>query len=168
MSLERFRFCPRCATKLVEASNDSGAHCENCGKSWYYNSAPTAGCVIVRDGKALITKRARDPEKGRYDIPGGFLDRDEDPITALKREVAEELSMEVDVTYSDLVQAVPHLYGEDGDWVLAMGFIARDVAGDPHPADDVEEVRWVTADEVEGVDFAWDHDKQLVKRALSS
>ena len=168
MSLERFRFCPRCATRLKEGANESGAHCDGCGKTWYHNAAPTAGCVIVRNGKALITKRARDPEKGRYDIPGGFLDRDEDPIAAVKRELDEELSMKVEVTYEDLVQAVPHRYGDDGDWTLAMGFIARDAEGDPVPADDVEEVRWVAADELEGVDFAWEHDKRLVKRALSS
>lgn len=167
MSLDRFRFCPRCATRLDPAANDSGAHCENCGKTWYYNSAPTAGCVIIRGDKALITKRARDPEKGRYDIPGGFLDHDEDPVSAVEREVEEELSMKVEVTYDDLVQAVPHRYGEEGDWVLAMGFIARTSSGDPVPADDVAEVRWVTAEDVEEVDFAWEHDKQLVKRALS-
>lgn len=168
MTIDRFRFCPQCGQRLEGAGDDGGAHCENCERSWYYNSAPTAGCVIVRDGKALVTKRAREPEKGRYDIPGGFLDRDEDPVSALEREVAEELSMEVEVSYDDLVQAVPHRYGEDGDWVLAMGFIVRSSSGEPLPADDVEEIRWITANEVEEVDFAWEHDKQLVKRALSS
>ncbi len=168
MRTEKFRFCGRCGARLTRRGEDGGARCESCGKSWYDNPAPTAGCVIVRDGRALITKRARDPEKGRFDIPGGFLDPEEDPITALEREVKEELSMTIDVTYADLVHAVPHRYGEDGDWVLAMGFVARHSSGEPVPADDVEEVRWVTAEELEGVDFAWEHDRQLVKRALSS
>lgn len=161
-----FRFCPRCGNELEPAANDSGASCGNCGKTWYHNAAPTAGCVIVRDGKALITKRARDPEKGRFDIPGGFLDPDEDPITGVRREIAEELHMTVDVTYDDLVQVVPHRYGDDGDWTLAIGFIAARSSGEPVPADDVEEVRWVTADELGAVDFAWDHDRELVRKAL--
>lgn len=149
-----FRFCPNCGTELDAAANDSGAHCPNCDKTWYHNAAPTAGVVIVRDGKALITKRARDPEKGRYDIPGGFLDPDEDPITGLLREVDEELGMNIEVTYDDLIQATPHRYGNDGDWTLAIGFIARTSSGEPVPADDVAEVRWVSLDDLDGLDFA--------------
>lgn len=165
--MSHFKFCPRCATELGPAGNDSGAHCDNCGKTWYHNAAPTAGCVIVRDGKALITKRAREPEKGRFDIPGGFLDADEDPIAGVKRELEEELGMTVEVTYEDLIQAVPHRYGNEGDWTLAIGFIARRSVGDPKPADDVEEARWVTAAELESLDFAWEHDRELVRKALN-
>ena len=165
--MSQFRYCPRCATELGPAGNDSGAHCEGCGKTWYHNSAPSAGCVIVRDGKALITKRARPPEEGRFDIPGGFLDADEDPITCVKREVDEELGMTIEVTYDDLVQAVPHKYGDDGDMTLAIGFIARAASGDPVAADDVAEVRWVTVEELDGLDFAWEHDRELVRKALN-
>ena len=163
-----FRFCPNCGAELDAAANDSGAHCPNCDKTWYHNAAPTAGVVIVRDGKALVTKRARDPERGRYDIPGGFLDPDEDPITGLHREVDEELGMTIEVTYDDLIQATPHKYGTDGDWTLAIGFIARTSSGEPVPADDVAEVRWVSLDDLDGLDFAWDHDLELVKKALTS
>ena len=162
-----FKFCPRCATALENPGNDSGARCPNCDKTWYHNAAPTAGCVIVRDGKALITKRGRAPEKGRYDIPGGFLDPDEDPVSGLKREVDEELGMTIEVSFDDFIQAVPHKYGEDGDWTLAMGFIVRTSSGEPEPADDVEEVRWVTLDDLDGTDFAWEHDRALVRKALS-
>ncbi len=163
-----FKFCPRCATALEDPGNDSGARCPDCGKTWYHNAAPTAGCVMIRDGKALITKRARDPEKGRFDIPGGFIEPGEDPISGLIREVDEELSMKVTVELSDLVQAVPHRYGDDGDWTLAFGFIARDPVGEPQPADDVEKVQWVTIDQLDAIDFAWDHDRELVRKALST
>lgn len=162
-----FKYCPRCARELGPAGNDSGARCENCEKSWYHNAAPTAGCVIVRGDKALITKRAREPEKGRFDIPGGFLDPDEDPVSAVKREVDEELGMTVDVSIGDLVQAVPHKYGEDGDWTLAIGFVSRSSSGEPEPADDVAEARWVTLDELDSLDFAWEHDRELVRKALN-
>lgn len=162
-----FRFCPNCGNKLEPAGNDSGAHCSRCVKTWYHNAAPTAGGVIVRDGKALITKRARVPEKDRYDIPGGFLDPDEDPISGLKREIDEELGMTVEVGFEDFVQAMPHKYGDDGDWTLALGFIIRKAEGEPVAADDVAEVRWVTLDELDATDFAWEHDRELVRKALS-
>ena len=164
---EAFNYCPRCGSRLGDPGNDSGARCPSCERTWYHNAAPTAGCVLVRDGRALVTKRAREPEQGRYDIPGGFLDPEEDPVTALKREIEEELSIKIEVTLDDLVQAVPHRYGDDGDWVLSLGFVAGSFSGDPKPADDVAEVRWVSDGELDSVDFAWEHDRELVRKALS-
>ncbi len=76
--------------------------------------------------------------------------------------------MEVEVSIEDVVQMVPHRYGEDGSWVLAIGFIARDSSGDPTPADDVAAVKWVDLDELEDLDFAWEHDRDLVRKALTS
>jgi ADP-ribose pyrophosphatase YjhB (NUDIX family) len=128
--------------------------------------APTAGAAIVRDGKALATLRARDPEKGRLDVPGGFMGPDEHPIGALKREVKEELGIEIEAEIADCISMVPHRYGPEGDWVLALGFKARWVGGEPQPADDVAAIHWLSLDDLAGADFAWDHDRELLRRAL--
>lgn len=164
--MKPFDFCPGCATRLGPSEDGEGKQCPSCGLVWYRNSAPTAGCAILKDGRALITKRAKDPEKGRWDVPGGFLHAGEDVLDGLRREVMEELGIEIDVSMDDLVQMVAHTYGDDGDYVLAMGFFARHASGDPRPADDVAEMRWVTRDEIEGMSFAWEHDRDLVRRAL--
>lgn len=122
--------------------------------------------MIVSGGRALITKRGRDPEKGRYDVPGGFLQAGEDVLDGLRREIKEELGVEIEVDFGDFVHAIPHEYGDEGDHVLAMGFLARLASGEPRPADDVEEIRWVSLDELDEIPFAWDHDRELVRRAL--
>lgn len=140
--------------------------CPSCGRSWYRSSSPTAGCTVVRDGKALVARRAREPEKGRLDVPGGFLLPGEDPITGLKREVDEELGIEIDVSVSDCVSMVPHEYGDEGDFVLSLGFVARLVSGEPSASDDVQEILWVSRDELDELDFAWSHDRELVRQAL--
>ena len=161
-----FKFCPADGTGLGEPGNDSGAKCPECGRTWYHNSAPTVGAVIVEAGRALVTQRAREPEKDRFDIPGGFLQPDEDPVAGVKRELKEELGVDVELDLDDIVHIVPHEYGTDGDWVLAIGFIARSHSGEPTPGDDVADVRWVTHGELDSIDFAWDHDRELVMRAL--
>lgn len=120
----------------------------------------------MRDGKALITERGIEPFKGRCDVPGGFLGAGEEPIEGLKRELREELGIEIDVSVEDCVSIVPHTYGPEGDYVLAIGFLARLVAGEPKAADDVAGFRWVGLDEVDEVDFAWSHDRELVRKAL--
>jgi ADP-ribose pyrophosphatase YjhB (NUDIX family) len=161
-----FDYCPACATALNGGDEPHEHRCPSCGRSWYLNAAPTAGAAIFRDGQVLVTKRGMEPEKGRFDVPGGFLSPGENPIEGLRRELREELQIEVDVSMDDVVQMVPHAYGDDGDWVLAIGYFARLVSGEITPGSDVEEAHWITEDEVEKLDFAWEHDKELVRKAF--
>lgn len=162
-----FDFCPADAEPLRERDHEGGKQCPRCERTWYQSSAPTAGAAIVKDGKALVTIRARDPEKGRMDVPGGFLAPGEQVIDGLKREVREELGIEVEAGIEDCVSAVAHTYGPEGDFVLAIGFKARWISGEPRPADDVADIRWVAPDEIDELDFAWEHDRDLIRRALA-
>ena len=163
---EPYRFCPADGTSLEEPRPSGGARCPLCGRSWYRNSAPSVGAAIVRDGKALITVRAREPEKGRIDVPGGFLRVGEHPVDGLVREVGEELGVEVEVLGNPVLLAT-HTYGADGAYVLAIGFRARIVEGEPRPTDDVAEIRWVSVAELDSLDFAWRHDQEFVRAALA-
>jgi ADP-ribose pyrophosphatase YjhB (NUDIX family) len=121
----------------------------------------------VRDGKALVTVRAGEPEKGRVDVPGGFVEVGEHPVRGIEREVREELGVEVEVEDNPVLLAT-HTYGPDGIWVLAISFRARIVDGEPNPADDVARIRWVSAEDIDDIDFAWEHDRNLVRTALGN
>lgn len=161
-----FRFCPACGTSLADEDRDHGRRCPRCDRSWYRNMAPTAGAAIVHDGRALATIRARDPAKGKLDVPGGFLGPDEHPVDALKREVKEELDIEIDADVTDVVSMVPHAYGDGGDMVLALGFRARWVSGAPRAGDDVADFKWLTLEELDDAEFAWPHDRDLLRKGL--
>ncbi|HJR45540.1 MAG TPA: NUDIX domain-containing protein [Actinomycetota bacterium] len=163
--MKPFDFCPACATRL-DWDRGEGGTCPGCGRTWYRNSAPTAGAAIVHEGRALVTQRAIEPHKGRWDVPGGFLSAGEDPIEGLRRELREELGIEVDVTADDCVSLVTHEYGPEGDFVLALGFLARLRSGDPKAADDVAAFLWIEPAELETLEFAWEHDRELVRKAL--
>jgi ADP-ribose pyrophosphatase YjhB (NUDIX family) len=120
----------------------------------------------VKADRALVTVRAREPEKGKLDVPGGFLHEGEHPVDGLKREVKEELGIEIDLDVEDCLSMATHRYGKDGDFVLALGFRVRLVSGEPHATDDVAGIKWVTKDELDEIDFAWPHDRELVRMAL--
>lgn len=160
-----FRYCPADGTQLGEARASGGVTCPECGRSWYRNSSPTVGAAIVKDGRALVTVRGIEPEKGKVDVPGGFLEVGEHPVDGLRREILEELGVEAEVEDNPIMLAT-HTYGEGGIWVLAIGFKAR-IEGEPRPADDVAEIRWVSPEEIDGLDFAWEHDREFVRAALA-
>lgn len=161
-----FIFCPSCASKLEEPGEENDRTCPSCGRTWYPNSAPTAGAAIFKDGRVLVTKRGVEPHKGKFDIPGGFLRAGEDVIVGLRRELWEELQVEVDVGIDDVIQMIPHTYGEENEYVLAIGFLARLVSGEVTPGSDVEEAHWIAPDDLDGVEFAWEHDRELVRKVF--
>jgi ADP-ribose pyrophosphatase YjhB (NUDIX family) len=165
--MKPFRYCPSCGSRLGKPDPEETSTCPACGRSWYRNPAPTAGCLILRDGRGLVTIRGREPFRGRVDLAGGFLRVDEDPVTGLKREVKEELATEIDVSLRDLFHAVPHQYGDEGDWILSLGFVARFVSGEPVPGDDVASVKWITGNDVDDLEWAWSHDKELARKVLA-
>jgi len=119
----------------------------------------------VEGDRVLVTVRGIEPEKGRMDLPGGFVEVGEHPRDALTREAREELGVEVEVEERSMLLAV-HTYGADGEYVLAIGFRARIISGEPSPADDVAEIRWVKEEEIDALDFAWEHDRRIARQAL--
>ena len=75
--MKNYKFCPYCG-KPSKKYKEYFA-CTNCGKVVYLNSYPTASAFIVENSKYLISKRAIEPSKGKYDVVGGFLKEGETP-----------------------------------------------------------------------------------------
>jgi 8-oxo-dGTP diphosphatase len=54
--------------------------------------------ILVDNGKILIAKRKQnDPLKGKWEFPGGTVEYGETPEACLRREIKEELDIDVDV-----------------------------------------------------------------------
>ncbi|HEY2320535.1 MAG TPA: NUDIX domain-containing protein [Solirubrobacteraceae bacterium] len=87
---EWIRYCWRCARALPAAPPTT---CAGCGQAHYLNPAPCGEAVVVRDEKVLLLRRANDPYRGSWDVPGGFCESDEHPMRAAERELAEELGL---------------------------------------------------------------------------
>lgn len=98
MDLERF--CPACSTPLVERVVDDRPRrvCPACGRVHWRNAKPCAGALIIRNGKVLLVRRAIEPFRGYWDIPGGFCEVDEHPAETTIREVREETGLEIELT----------------------------------------------------------------------
>ncbi len=143
-ALASWRACPRCGETL--AHEDSSVRCPACGLSVYANPAPTASAIVLdARGRVLLARRAAEPGKGRWDLLGGFIDEDEEPLAALRRELDEEIGIEIEP--GDFVGGFPDRYGEDGAPTLNFYWTAR-LEGEPRPSDEIAELRWFGPDEL--------------------
>lgn len=92
-----FRFCPRCGTARADpAAREPAFGCDRCGLHYFFNPAIAVAALILRDdGRGLFIRRAKDPEKGKLALVGGFVDVGEPAEQALRREVREEVRLEL-------------------------------------------------------------------------
>lgn len=151
-----FRFCPYCAAALEPIAGDPNlaARCRQCGAMHFRNAKPCVGALIERAGKLLLARRGVAPYQGEWDVVGGFLNVDEDPIAGARREALEETGLEVEV--GPFLGAWIDRYGADGDYTLNLHYLAYAGPGEPVAQDDVAELRWFAPDEVPG-DIAFEN-----------
>jgi 8-oxo-dGTP diphosphatase len=127
--------------------------CQACGFVGYANSQPTASAVVRSDdGRLLLARRAGPPDKGKWDLPGGFLEEGEHPLDAVVRELREETGLEIEPLELVAIEMDVYGDGDDAPATLNLYWAARVVSGDPEPADDVSELRWFCPEELPGDD----------------
>jgi ADP-ribose pyrophosphatase YjhB (NUDIX family) len=137
--LDNWRFCPRCGGDLNPAEDN--LVCAACGERYWANAIPGVQGILERDGRVLLARRACEPRRGAWDIPGGFVNELEHPIDALRREFMEETGLEVEPVELLRIEIEPY----DNRHVFSVTWIVRG-DGDPVAADDVEELRWFAHD----------------------
>ena len=86
MMRPKYRFCPYCGSGLAWPEAAVHPVCTRCGETFFQNSKPCVGTIIVRDGLVLLVRRGIEPFKGDWDLPGGFLDPGEPPDAGAVRE----------------------------------------------------------------------------------
>lgn len=105
--------------------------------------------VIVDDeGRVLLTKRSIPPFKNLWVMPGGKIDLGEPILEALKREVREEVGIEVDV--DDIIDVFEHVTpGEDKCHFVIIYYLCRPLSCRiTHNEQEVDEAAWVPFSEL--------------------
>lgn len=98
------------------------------------------GAVAVRDECLLMIRRGREPEMGRWSLPGGRLERGETVAEAVLRELTEETGL---VGLCGPMLGWTELIGRDHHAVVLDFAVTIVDDGDPQAGDDAAEAAWV-------------------------
>jgi len=115
----------------------------------------TAAIILSPDGRVLLAQRKSDAtfEALKWEFPGGKLEAFEHPEDGIRREIQEEL--ELDIRVERIFDVASHFYVKDSDrrHIILLCYLCR-VDSTDFKTLDVEDARWVTTDELGSYDFA--------------
>lgn len=153
-----FKYCPKCGAAALHVVGPKLLRCAACGFELYLNvAAAVAGVIVDEQGRMVVLVRGKEPGKGQWDLPGGFVDPQETAEEALRREVREETGLEVTgLTYLGSWTNV-YEYGGVRYRTLDLGFVckAEDVARAQPREDEVAEVLFLPPAQVDLGRFAF-------------
>jgi 8-oxo-dGTP diphosphatase len=132
-ALEDVRFCPRCASEAT-VTYPRSITCANCGYGAFYNPKPVACAITANaDDEIILLRRGFEPNRGRWSMPGGFVDLGESVEQAAIRETKEEMGVDIDVL--NLVG----VYSRSTDRIVVVVYAAR-TEGTPTRTEEALEV----------------------------
>ena len=155
---ELFRHCPRCgAARPADNAGHIPFRCAACRLVYYFNPTVAAAAFVFDPaGRALFIRRGKEPARGKLAIPGGFIDIGETHEQALRREIREEVGLEVaDVAF---LSSYPNRYEfkEVTYPVLDLVFTAAAVAPESAMSlDGVTAVEWLRPANVDPDELAF-------------
>jgi 8-oxo-dGTP diphosphatase len=137
----QFKHCPSCGTQLIpkEKGGKQRPACPNCRFVQFRNPFPGVVVLIEKEGQVLLGRRSGNYGAKKWGLPQGFIEFDEDFMTAAIREVKEETGLDVEIR--SLLSVVsnflsPRLH------TLVIVLLARVVGGELCAADDLDALAW--------------------------
>jgi 8-oxo-dGTP diphosphatase len=111
-----------------------------------------ADALVVRDGEILLIRRGKEPFKGKWALPGGFVEEGETVEGACVREAKEETGLDVRILKMVGVFSEP---SRDPRGTVGVAFLCEVAGGKLKGGDDVEEAKWFPLGELP--ELAFDH-----------
>lgn len=169
--IKNFRFCPRCGGALKKETTNLYI-CSKCGFHLYINPKPSNALIITTtNNEILLVKRKFNPKKDFWDLPGGFVNLNENLEESLIREIKEELGIKINQFQYFHSYPDKYLYQEINFPALCGVFftkISNKILQQIKPSDDVKEVKLFKFREIPFNRIAFPSMKEALRNFLSS
>jgi len=160
------RFCSYCGEKLVEKAfqEKMQRYCHTCDRIHYNNPFPAVAALVSNQAsQLLLVKRAVEPAKGEWCLPGGFIEIDESIEEAVLRELREETGIEGEIGgLVDFFSTRSPLYGS----LLIFGYRVTMLGGELQAGDDAQDVGFFDLDDLPPVAFL--SHKRLIEKLFGT
>jgi len=166
------QFCFRCGGTLKKQSTNLYI-CSKCGFHFYINPKPSNALIITtKDKKILLVKRRFNPKKDFWDLPGGFVDLNENLEESLRREIKEELKIKISRFKYFRSYNGTYLYQKINFPALCAVFVTKindkKVFQQIKPSDDIKEVNLFKFNKIPFEKIAFPSMKTALRDFLSS
>jgi NAD+ diphosphatase len=143
--IDHFRHCPACGHPLPAPPQPNALRCSACDFLYFFNPTVATGVILSRpDGAVLFIRRAKQPEKDKLALPGGFVEMGETAEISLRREVSEEVGLTIGPLEYLCSEVNAYDYHSVTYPVLDIFFTAQvGQTAEPEALDDVAAISWL-------------------------
>lgn len=160
-----FRYCPKCGKDELYPNTCKTFKCLSCGFEFFLNTAAAVAALITDSGgRLLITVRKAEPAKGTWDLPGGFADPGESGEETVRREIKEELGL--DIVSARYLCSFPNIYKYGQVTYQSLDLVYRCEVAEASQAkagDDVEAVLFKGRDDIDPEKFGLASIKNIIR-----
>ena len=150
----QFEYCPVCGGKFqtpnLKDHEPNRLVCTECGFVFYLDPKLVACAIVEKEGKIVLLRRDIEPEKGKWVMPGGYVDRGEVVEAAVLRETEEECG--VKIRLKDLLG----VYSYPGKLEVVIVYVAEYLSGNLLVGDETQAVRLFTPEDIPWKDLAFE------------
>ena len=163
--LKVLKYCPKCGSPKFKKSGERSLKCGACGFHIFINSSAAVAALIVdKSKKLMLVTRGIEPNYGKLDLPGGFIDPGETAENAVKRELFEELGLKVKSL--EYLESGPneYVFSEYSVFTLDMAFkVEAESLDGLKPMDDILAYKFYSEEEINYDDIPAPSIKTFVK-----
>lgn len=118
--------------------------------------------VLIENGRILLINRAKEPDLGKWAIPGGRIEENETAEECLKREFKEETGLDVEPVKLIGIYSDPK---RDPRKIIGAAYIVKRIGGEIKAGDDAGEAKWFGIEKLPA-ELAFDH-REILKDAIT-
>lgn len=158
-----FRFCGRCGQPTMILPHEQARQCERCGLINYPRISPAVITAVVRDDQILLARGRNFSDKAMFSVLAGFVESGESLEDTVKREIREEVGIEVrNIQY---FKSHPWPFPDS----LMIGFTAEYASGEIKiDENEIAEAGWYKADALPNVPNRRSISSELIRWFVSA